>query len=381
MIDRYLAVGLSSAMWGIQKKEDTNINLTHIEGLIDHLVMKFAGMEFPVKLVVLPEQAIQGFPDSGGGGLFRHDDTARGIYNTTVPGPESDRLGKKAKEHGIYIAGFMRAVEPDFPDRYWNISFIVNPAGKVIYKHHKLQVFPLEPSCVPQDVYDEWIKIRGNTLEAFFPVADTQIGKIGAIMCQDGSFCETARGEAMNGAEILLRPTYVQPLVGMDWFEIQCRARAIDNSCYVISPNNGPYYLTPDATIPKDIFGGESMIIDYRGTVLSRFRTAATVSFVSAVIDIAALRDYRSKCLFPNFLKDLRCEPYRLIYEQPIHPKNMRLDPKKMPQVRADRDKILYDNIKRLQERGTFTPPDYEPPEEVVIEKPGIANMPKKKSK
>lgn len=379
MIDRYLAVGLSSAMWGIQKKEDANINLTHIEGLIDHLVMKFAAMEFPVKLVVLPEQAIQGFPDSGGGGLFRHDDTARGIYNTTVPGPESERLGKKAREYGIYIAGFMRAVEPDFPDRYWNMTFIVNPAGKVIYKHHKLQVFPMEPSCVPQDVYDEWIKIRGNTLDAFFPVVDTQIGKIGSTMCQDGSFCETARGLAMNGAEVLLRPTYVQPLVGMDWFEIQNRSRAIDNSCYVISPNNGPYYLTPEATIPKDIFGGESMIIDYRGTVMARFRTAATVSFISAMIDIAALRDYRSKCLFPNFLKDLRCEPYRLIYEQPIHPKNMRLDTKKMPQVRADRDKILYENIKKLQERGTFTPPGYEPPEEVAIEKPGIANMPKKK--
>ncbi|MEE9612702.1 MAG: nitrilase-related carbon-nitrogen hydrolase [Desulfatiglandales bacterium] len=379
MIDRYLAVGLQSAMWGITKKEDVGKNLDHIESLIEHIAMLFAGMEFPVKLVALPEQSIQGFPDSGGGGLYRHIDTARGIYNTTVPGPETERLGKKAKEHNIYIMACMRAVEPDFPDRYFNITFIVNPEGKLIYKHHKTQVFPLEPSCTPQDVYDEWVAIRGNTLDAFFPVADTQIGKIGAIMCQDGSFCETARGGAMNGAEILYRPTFVQPLVGMDWFEIQNRARAIDNSCYVISPNNGPYYLTPEATFATDIFGGESMIVDYRGTVVSRYRTAGIVSFVSALIDIKALREYRSKCLFPNFLKDLRTEQFRLIYEEPIHPKNLRVDPETQPMIKDDRYKILYENIERLQERGTFAPPDYEPPPEVPIEKPGIANMPKKK--
>lgn len=377
MIDRYLAVGLATAMRGIEKKEDVAINLEHIERLVEHLAVSFAGMEFPVKLVVLPEQAIQGFPDSGGGGLFRHDDVARTIYNTTVPGAETDRLGKKAKEHGIYIAGFMRAVEPDFPDRYWNISFLLNPSGKVIYKHHKLQVFPLEPSCTPQDIYDDWIRIRGNTLQAFFPVADTQIGKIGACMCQDGSFPETARGEAMNGAEVILRPTYVQPLVGSDWFEIQNRARAIDNSCYVISPNNGPYYLTPKAELSTDIFGGESMIIDYRGTVVSRYRTANAVSFVSALIDIKALRDYREKCLFPNFLKDLRTEPYSLIYKEPIHPKNLRMNPETQPMVKADRYKILYENIQKLQKRGTFTPIDHEPPPEMPIEKPGISNMPK----
>jgi hypothetical protein len=45
---------------------------------------------------------------------------------------------------------------------------------------------------------------------------------------------------------------------------------------------------------------------------------------------------------------------------------------------RSDRCRILRENIARLTERGTFTPVDYEPPAEVPIEKPSVANIPKR---
>jgi predicted amidohydrolase len=361
------------------KKKAVAKNLAHIADCIDNFAGCIAAMEYPVKLVALPEQALQGFGDSDGGVDYPHTKCAREIYNTTVPGPETEQLGAKAKEYNLYILGTIRAVEPEFPDRYFGINFLINPSGKVTAKFHKLQVFPLEASCVPQDVYDAWVEIRGNTLDAFFPVADTQIGKIGAIMCEDGSFPETARGFAMNGAEILFRPTYGQPLTGRGHFELQNRARAMDNCCYVIAPCSGPYYLSPDSTIPTNSVCGDSMVVDYQGNILNIYKAGVGVSHVSTVFDIKALRDYRSKALWPNHLKSLRTEPYRLIYEQPIHPKNLRLDPEKQPMLREHRYRILRDNVRRLTERGTYTPEDYEPPEEIPIEKPGVSNMPKNK--
>jgi hypothetical protein len=44
----------------------------------------------------------------------------------------------------------------------------------------------------------------------------------------------------------------------------------------------------------------------------------------------------------------------------------------------SDRCRILRENTERLTERGTFTPVDYEPPAEIPIEKPGVANIPKR---
>jgi predicted amidohydrolase len=370
MIENYMAVALQPNLVGIRKKEETKINVDHICNLID-LVFHVSALEFPVKLICSPEQALQGFPDSTGGGDLDYVETARGIYSVTVPGEETDTIGEKCKQYKTYFIGCIRASEPDFPDRYFNITFLINPKGKIIYKHHKLQMYPNEPSCTPHDVWDKWVELRGNNMGAFFPIVDTEIGKIGSIMCMDGCFPEPARGLAMNGAEILFRGTFIEHFLGRGVWEVQNRARAWDNSCYVIAPNNGPYYLNADSTRPVDSFGGESMIVDYMGVVIGR-HSPATASWCAANIDIKALREYRVKCLFPNLLKDLRTEYYRLIYEEPIMEKNYRLDPTTQPRRRADRVQYYEEAINRLLKRGTLTPPDYTPPPERAIEEPGV---------
>lgn len=106
----------------------------------------------------------------------------------------------------------------------------------------------------------------GEGLDAFFPVAKTQIGNIGACICMEGNFPETARGLVMNGAEIIYRPTSMENKVSFGIWEVQNRARAIDNNCYVIAPNTGHHYIDDQKT--KGYFtGGRSTIVDYRGQV------------------------------------------------------------------------------------------------------------------
>ena len=350
-MDRYTAVAVQSTFYNIQSREDVKRNLDHLaQGL--RASFWLANLEYPAKLICFTEGAIQGFTDSVED--WDHVRSCRELM-TTVPGPETDYLGEIARDLNAYIIGQIRAVEPEIiEDRYFNIAFIINPEGKVIHKYHKLQVYPNEPSTVPHDVWDIWVEKFGYSLDAFYPVCDTEIGRLGTLVCMDHSFPETARGLAMNGAEVIYMPGYPEPWVGRGWFELRARSRALDNTCYTLAPNPALAILTADTQHGWDITGGGTMICDYKGAVLSH-HAAGTDSFCSAIIDIEALRDFRDKSMFGNWLKDMRNEQYKVIYEEPIFPKNLFLN--KPPPKQAERYELHRQSIRNLQERGVWTRP------------------------
>lgn len=78
---------------------------------------------------------------------------------------------------------------------------------------------------------------------------------------------------------------------------------------------------------------------------------------MAAIVDIEALRQFRVLNLNSNWLKDLRTEIFKRMYEKPIHPKNLWL--KEDPLHHAEVDEIYRENIRCLIERGTYTLPAY----------------------
>ena len=355
MIEPYTALCIQNTNFCVRTYEDIQKNLDLICEVIDH--SHYTRIEYPVRLMVIPEAGIQSFVDSQMD--WEHKEVAKTLFNTTVPGPETEVLSGKAKEYGTYICGQLRALEPEISDElYFNIGFVIDPKGEVIMKHHKLQVFAPERSCVPHDIWDKWVEKYGANLDAFYPVARTEIGNIGACICMETSYPETSRGLAINGAEIIYAPTYIEPYYSRGWHELQLRARALDNSCYVVAPNSGDWFMTPESKVPTAIHGGNSMIIDYQGQVLTRTTTHGT-SYCSAIIDIEALRYWRETTMFGNWLKDLRTEQYKIIYEEPIFPKNLWLDPPPGYGKTAGRMAVLRKSIETLQKRGTYVPSLY----------------------
>jgi hypothetical protein len=105
---------------------------------------------------------------------------------------------------------------------------------------------------------------------------------------------------------------------------------------------------------PYDIAGGNSHIVDYQGNVLGHTASGAN-TFVAGIIDIEALRQFRTMNLNSNWMKDLRTEIFRRMYCEPVHPKNLWLDDE--PLRHADVDEIYRANIGRLLARGSFTAP------------------------
>ncbi|GIK35978.1 MAG: hypothetical protein AMXMBFR45_02720 [Gammaproteobacteria bacterium] len=358
----YLAVGLSTVIYGICERSQIRHNLDTIEEAI-HAAVSMVNINMPVKVIALAEGALTGFTDE----IFdlSHTMAARELF-IEVPGEETARLGQLARLYGTYIIGQCKARWPEvMPDRYFNTLFVIAPSGEVVHKAAKNHLWCREHSCTPHDVYDRWVELFGDGIEAFYPVLKTDdIGNIGTICCSDGEYPEAVRALAFNGAEVVYRPSEATPMTtagypgGGTWM-IQNQGHAEFNSVYMLCPNAGPVYLGAASKHPVDIAGGSAHIVDYRGQVLS-YSASTSNTIVAATVDIEALRNFRAMSLNNNWLKDLRVELFRRMYEQPIHPKNLWL--RDDPKPHAVVDEIYRANIRRLVERGTWTRPAYAHP-------------------
>jgi len=350
-IEQYMALALQPVMRGAHKRADIQVNLDHIAEL-SRAAVWLTAIDLPVRLIAIPEGALQGFTDE----IFDwdHVDYVQRMA-MDIPGPETKYLGDLARDLDTFIIAQAKVRHPAFEERFFNCAFVIDPQGNVIHKHYKLQVFAREHSTVPHDVWDKWVEVHGTGLDAFFPVTDTEIGRIGCIICMEGSYPETARGLAMNGAEIVYRPSYPEPYVANGLWEVQNRARALDNTMYCIAPNPASYMPMPTSAFPIDTFGGNSMIVDYQGRVISNHKSGGGASYAGAIIDIEALRQYRERSLWGNWMRDLRTEQYRLIYDQPIFEKNLCLT--RPPLRHAGTDDLYRGATRRLQERGIWKPP------------------------
>ena len=157
----------------------------------------------------------------------------------------------------------------------------------MILKHYKVSpLFPVEHSVCPHDIYDWWVEKYGRTLDAFWPVVDTEIGRLGIMMANEGSYPENARALALNGAEVVYRASYPHPATGNEMFGIQSRARALDNNMYIVAPNMGTYYLFLRNTPMTP--GGCSSIIDYKGRIVGKQDYGAGSTYMGGVIGVEA---------------------------------------------------------------------------------------------
>src|SRR5437879_9254475 len=272
VISAYAAVGLDPQCRGIRKREDIKINLDHLAHLVKAAAW-LSSLDLPVRLIAIPEGALQAFNDE----VLDPDrvEFARACAIDS-PGEEAEALGRLARQYDVFVMAQAKARHPEVKDRFFNVGFVINPDGEVILQHYKVSpLFPVEHSVCPHDIYDWWIEKYGRNLEAFWPVADTENGRLGIMMANEGSYPENARALASNGAEVLYRGSYPHPATANGMFEIQSRARALDNNLYVVAPNMGTYYLFPEATTAIDTFGGQSLVINYKGDLVGQQRYGA----------------------------------------------------------------------------------------------------------
>jgi predicted amidohydrolase len=358
----YLVVGLCTVVHGVAERKHIAWNLDTIEEAV-HASMSFISINMPVRLVALAEGALTGFTDE----VFDipHRTASRELF-IDIPGEESERLGALARHYHIYIVVQCKARWPEvMDDRFFNTLFVISPKGDVVHKAAKNHVWCRERACTPHDVLDRWIELFGDGIDAFYPVLRTpDIGNLGTICCSDGEYPEAVRAVALNGAEVVYRANEAVPMTantpdpGGTWL-LQNRAHAHFNNVYMVCPNVGPVYLHRRSRHPFDMSGGNGHIVDFQGNVIGHSASGFN-TFVTGLIDIEALRQFRVMNLNSNWTKDLRTEVFRRMYEAPIHPANLWLSDE--PAGHAEVDEIYRGNIRRLLERGAYTAPTHDFP-------------------
>jgi len=362
MIEPYMAVALQIDHWETGgKRANIKKNLDHIEKQLQ-IHVPFNSMQYPVRLVALPEGGLQGWGWAFSEPMKPAEYAKEGAI--TVPGEESDRLGELAKKYNIYLRFEAITVEPDWPEHFFNKSFIIDPNGKVILQAYKNHVtYPMELSHTPHDLWDEWVKkyVKDpndwkSWMDAFYPVVDTDIGKLGSLICGQTSYPEEGRGLAMNGAEVIIKCNYMNPWTNRPTgyegtFTLLSRMHAYVNTCYTVNPNYGDYYMGDTAYT----FGGFASICDYMGIVLSQVGAESNTT-AAATIDIEALRKFRTRMgIATTQIPIMRTENFRIIYEKPIYPKNTRLGRpwESANEIWESLQKVYQDLVKR----GIYTPP------------------------
>lgn len=252
-----------------------------------------------VRLVVLPEYCLTGFPMGESIAVWREkaclsEDDA--FFSA---------LGEIASKNGVFLAFNAYEVDPHFPKLYFQSSFVLNDQGVLCLRYRRL-ISMYAPT--PHDVWQRYLEIYG--LDAVFPVADTPIGRLAAIASEEILYPEIARALAFRGAEVFLHCTSEVGSVYATQKSIAKRARAIENLAYVVSANSAGIAGT---AIPSQSTDGMSSVIDYKGNILIEAGYGETM-VANATIDLRALRDWRQRPGMSNLLARQRTELFAASY-------------------------------------------------------------------
>jgi len=105
-------------------------------------------------------------------------------------------------------------------DRLYNVCFLCRRDG-TWDSQYKLHITP--------DELASWGLSGGNALKVF----DTDVGKVGILICYDVEFPELARLQAEKGMMLLLVPFWTDTKNGYLRVRRCAQARAVENECYV----------------------------------------------------------------------------------------------------------------------------------------------------
>lgn len=191
-------------------------------------------------LIVFPEGAMVHFGDP---------DERLAVAAEPIDGAFVRSLREAARENGIAILFGM--FEPADGSRVYNTVVALGRDGSVLGYYRKIHLF----DAFGHRESDKIQPGPGTTLT--FELSDLRLG---VMTCYDVRFPELARRLVDEGAQgIVLPAAWVHGLLKEEQWEVMVRARAIENTLYVLAAGQ-----------VGNIYSGSSMIVDPMGVVKAR---------------------------------------------------------------------------------------------------------------
>ena len=257
-----------SRVAAIQMASGPNVNANLLEAA--RLIKK--AVEAGAKLVVLPENfAIMGMNEADKVDIREEDGK----------GPIQEFLAEQAARHGIWLVGGTIPLAASDANHVYAACLLFDDKGKRIARYDKIHLFDVQIT-ESDERYNESATIEpGNDIV----VVDTPFGKLGLAVCYDLRFPGLFRRMIDEGVEIFAMPSAFTAITGRAHWDVLVRARAIENTCFMIASAQGGYHANGRETY------GHSMIVDPWGLVLDNLSRGS--GFVVADIDLGRLRDLR----------------------------------------------------------------------------------------
>jgi len=226
----------------------------------------------------------------------------------SIPGPTTTRLSQLARQQKIVLIASL--FEKRAPGVYHNTAVVLDADGKLNGIYRKMHI-PDDPLY-----YEKFYFTPGDL---GFRAFDTEVGRIGTLVCWDQWYPEGARLSALSGAQVLFYPTAIgwHPAEKAEfgaaqqdaWRTIQ-RAHAIANGVYVAAVNRVGHETGnirgKDAPGAGLEFWGTSFLSDPFGTVIAEASWNREEILIGEV-DLRKLEDVRRN--WP-FLRDRRIDSY-----------------------------------------------------------------------
>ncbi len=257
----------------IQMASGPNIgaNLLEAERLIQEAVSQKA------RLVVLPENFA----------LMGNTETDK-VEARETPGSGAIQtfLSEQSARHGIWLVGGTIPLQTEDDNKVRAACLVFDDKGCQAARYDKIHLFDVELVDSDEQYTESETIEPGNEVV----VIDSPFGRMGVAVCYDLRFPELFRQQLEAGMEILVLPSAFTAITGRAHWEVLVRARAIENLCYVIAPDQGGYHLSGRETY------GHSMIVDPWGTVMNSLARGPGV--VCADIELGRLQNARRN--FPS---------------------------------------------------------------------------------
>ncbi len=270
--------------------EDVNANLKRAVEFVREAAAKGA------KIVCLPEMFRSMY-------FCQSEDHSQFDLAESIPGPSTNALAKVADEFGATV------IAPIFEERalglYHNSLVIIKPHEEVAGVYRKMHI-PDDPAY-----YEKFYFTPGDM---GFKAFDTEVGRIGTLICWDQWYPEGARLTALRGAEILFYPTAIgwhpdeKEVFGHQqqdaWRTIQ-RSHSIANGVYVAGVNRVGHEVMIDGT-PGIEFWGRTFLSDPFGVIVAEAADESE-QIVYGEVDPSRVQETRRH--WP-FLRDRRIDAY-----------------------------------------------------------------------
>ena len=276
------ALRVTAAQSIIRSVRDTRNPAKDMKANVDHLldmVDAANGFPGPQDLVCFHEQPIMGWQP------WTLDEALRVAIE--VPGPETEALGKKAKQHSCYISFGTYAKDKDWPGHLLLNGILIGPEGNVVANHWKTNNgrgfkpgWDIFTTSI-YDVLDRYREMYGE--DAVLPIARTDIGNISCSVTPMQP--DLMRAHTMKGMELRLSSSSG----GYSLEDAQMVSAY--NRLWSVVVNQS---LSPDQPgFPEFSGSGDTAIFGPNGRIVARARSF-NEEFVSTVIPITEFRRTRS---------------------------------------------------------------------------------------